>query len=218
MPPCIVQTVFQFQMMLPCSKAGALYSINIESVSAGVPYAESFSILVHYCLKKLSETQTSFVIYAQIKYKKSVWGLVKGTSFLTLLHFVYGGFDRFYWKELLEWIGRILQRTYKDLATREWREYFAGKTKDSKATPQKEHNEVGTGSYTSSYRCVIVRRRKVSCQFCYYYYTVSFTHLSIGVADGNEIKYSFRAFLKFLMTGGACFARLNFAVTRVFPF
>lgn len=65
-------------MMLPCSKAGYLYSIDIETINAGVPYADSFVVQAHYCLKKVSETNSSLNIYAQIKYKKSVWGLVKG--------------------------------------------------------------------------------------------------------------------------------------------
>ncbi|KAK5650620.1 hypothetical protein RI129_001649 [Pyrocoelia pectoralis] len=65
-------------VMLPCSKAGTLYAIDIETINAGVPYADTFSVYSHYCLKKISETQTSLIVYAQIKYKKTVWGLVKG--------------------------------------------------------------------------------------------------------------------------------------------
>ncbi|KAF2903329.1 hypothetical protein ILUMI_02855 [Ignelater luminosus] len=70
--------VTETQVMLPCSKAGSLYAINLESVNAGIPYADSFYLLTHYCIQKISETQTSLVVYAEIKYKKSVWGLVKG--------------------------------------------------------------------------------------------------------------------------------------------
>jgi len=70
--------VTETQVMLPCSKAGSLYAIDLESINAGIPYADSFSLLSHYCIQKISETQTSLVVYAQIKYRKSVWGLVKG--------------------------------------------------------------------------------------------------------------------------------------------
>ncbi|KAK4883580.1 hypothetical protein RN001_006899 [Aquatica leii] len=70
--------VLETQVMLPCSKAGSLYAIDIEAVNAGVPYADTFFVNSHYCLKKISETQTSFHVYAQIKYRKTVWGLVKG--------------------------------------------------------------------------------------------------------------------------------------------
>lgn len=64
--------------MLPCSKAGHLYSVNIETVNAGIPYADSFSIFLHYCIHRVSENQSSLAVYAQIKYKKTVWGLIKG--------------------------------------------------------------------------------------------------------------------------------------------
>ncbi|CAH1114376.1 unnamed protein product [Psylliodes chrysocephalus] len=66
------------QTMNPCSKAGQLYSIDVESLNAGVPYADSFYVCVHYCLQKVSETHSSLLMFVQVKYKKSVWGLVKG--------------------------------------------------------------------------------------------------------------------------------------------
>ncbi|XP_056647919.1 protein Aster-B-like isoform X1 [Diorhabda sublineata] len=70
--------VTEQQTMNPCSKAGHLYSIDVESLNAGVPYADSFYVFVHYCLQKVSENQSSLQMFAQVKYKKSVWGLVKG--------------------------------------------------------------------------------------------------------------------------------------------
>ncbi|XP_031334333.1 protein Aster-B-like isoform X3 [Photinus pyralis] len=70
--------VTETQVMLPCSKAGTLYAIDIESVNGGIPYADTFSVSIHYCLKRVSESQTSLLVCAQIKYKKTVWGLVKG--------------------------------------------------------------------------------------------------------------------------------------------
>ncbi|KAL3280124.1 hypothetical protein HHI36_017629 [Cryptolaemus montrouzieri] len=70
--------VTEKQIMLPCSKAGVLYAINMESTSGGVPYADSFYIEAHYCIKKVSEKQSSLAVYAQVKFRKSIWGLVKG--------------------------------------------------------------------------------------------------------------------------------------------
>ncbi|KAJ8934330.1 hypothetical protein NQ314_013371, partial [Rhamnusium bicolor] len=77
MGPKVAQ-VTESQVMHPCSKAGYLYSIDIETINAGVPYADSFCVLIHYCLQKVSETHSSITVFGQIKYKKSVWGLVKG--------------------------------------------------------------------------------------------------------------------------------------------
>lgn len=68
--------------MLPCSVSGQLYSIDDEIVNSGIPYADSFYILMHYCLEKISEKETSLNIYGQLKYKKSVWSFVKSESHL----------------------------------------------------------------------------------------------------------------------------------------
>lgn len=64
--------------MLPCSKSGSLYAVNVETVNSGIPYADSFYVTAHYCLKKISDTHSSIHVTAQLKFKKNVWGLVKG--------------------------------------------------------------------------------------------------------------------------------------------
>ncbi|XP_075151791.1 GRAM domain containing 1B isoform X2 [Haematobia irritans] len=70
--------VTEFQAIRECSKQGELYSIDVNSVNAGIPYADSFSVLIHYCLVKTVDDHTMLSIHAQIKYKKSIWGVVKG--------------------------------------------------------------------------------------------------------------------------------------------
>ncbi|XP_025830543.1 GRAM domain-containing protein 1B isoform X2 [Agrilus planipennis] len=70
--------VTENQIMQPCSKPGFLYSIDIEITNAGIPYADSFYVMAHYCLQRVSDTHSSLVVFAQIKYRKSVWGLVRG--------------------------------------------------------------------------------------------------------------------------------------------
>lgn len=63
--------------MLPCSKAGHLYSVDSNAINAGIPYADSFNVLVHICMQKISETESSVQVFGQVKYRKSVWGIVK---------------------------------------------------------------------------------------------------------------------------------------------
>lgn len=63
--------------MSKCSKPGKMYAIDSETQNAGIPYADSFAISTHYCLNKVSETESSLVVYSDIKYKKSVWGVIK---------------------------------------------------------------------------------------------------------------------------------------------
>ena len=71
--------------MLSCSKPGEMYAIEVESINAGVPYADSFYIATHVCLTRGSHNgETLLAVYCQIKYRKSVWGFVKGNVLFTL--------------------------------------------------------------------------------------------------------------------------------------
>lgn len=70
--------VTETQIMRSCSIPGQLYSIDATSVNQGIPYADSFVVLLHYCMKKTVDDSTVMSVHAQIKYKKSVWGVIKG--------------------------------------------------------------------------------------------------------------------------------------------
>ncbi|XP_032311316.1 serine-rich adhesin for platelets isoform X8 [Drosophila ananassae] len=70
--------VTEYQTMRECSKPGELYSIDVNSVNAGIPYADSFSVLIHFCLARTVDDHTMLSVHTQIKYKKSIWGVVKG--------------------------------------------------------------------------------------------------------------------------------------------
>ncbi|GLH00379.1 Uncharacterized protein GBIM_06774, partial [Gryllus bimaculatus] len=69
--------VCEQQVMLPCSKPGQLYAIDVESNNGGIPYADSFYVFVHYCLTRTGDRESCLNVFGQIKYRKSVWGLVK---------------------------------------------------------------------------------------------------------------------------------------------
>lgn len=71
--------MYLLKVMLPCSRPGQLYSIDVETVNAGIPYADSFYVLVHYCVEKVTDLESQLTIYAQIKFRKNVWTIVKGT-------------------------------------------------------------------------------------------------------------------------------------------
>lgn len=70
--------VTETQIMRSCSKPGILYSIDATSENAGIPYADSFSVCLHYCMKRTVDDSTVLSVHAQIKYKKSVLGFIKG--------------------------------------------------------------------------------------------------------------------------------------------
>jgi len=75
--PNLPLTFTYFQIMLPCSKPGELYAVDAHSVNAGIPYADSFYVCTHHCLSRTSDNETCYAVYAQVKYKKYVLGLVK---------------------------------------------------------------------------------------------------------------------------------------------
>lgn len=52
-------------------------SLTFDSI-LGIPYADSFEVLLHYCMKRTVDDSTVMSVHAHIKYKKSVWGVIKG--------------------------------------------------------------------------------------------------------------------------------------------
>jgi len=62
------------------SRPGEVYVVDIETANAGIPYADSFCVMLHFCLHKVDQRKTHLTVYGGIKYKKSVWGLVKSES------------------------------------------------------------------------------------------------------------------------------------------
>jgi hypothetical protein len=62
--------VTETQVMRSCSKPGHLYSIDASSENAGIPYADSFYVFVHYCMKRTVDDHTVMSVHAQVKYTK----------------------------------------------------------------------------------------------------------------------------------------------------
>ncbi|CAL8111389.1 unnamed protein product [Orchesella dallaii] len=67
--------VTETQTLVPESRPGLLYAIQSESVNAGIPYADAFSVNCHYCLSKVSTTESKLVVISKINYKKTIWGV-----------------------------------------------------------------------------------------------------------------------------------------------
>lgn len=71
--------------MKACSKPGQLYVIEGDVVNSGIPYADSFYVDTHYCLVRTGDHETSLTIYAQLKYKKTVWQFIKSIILSAML-------------------------------------------------------------------------------------------------------------------------------------
>ncbi|EDV37042.2 uncharacterized protein Dana_GF11633 [Drosophila ananassae] len=83
--------VTETQTLRECSQPGQLYSIDVRSVNAEIPYADTFEVHIHYCLRAAVDDQTDVLIFAQIRFVKSVWAVVK--AFIEKN--AYAGLDEF---------------------------------------------------------------------------------------------------------------------------
>ena len=59
------------------SVPGHIYNVDVETTNADIPYADTFCVLTHYCLVKVSDSESFLTVLCDIKYKKTPWGLVK---------------------------------------------------------------------------------------------------------------------------------------------
>lgn len=89
------------------SQAGECYVVEIDSFSSGVPYADSFYIYSHFCLTKEPKGKTKIMVWGNVKYKKTVWGLVKGM----LEKNSYSGFD-FFLAEMMSQLNSVVDRSH----------------------------------------------------------------------------------------------------------
>ena len=77
-----------FQLMHQDSQPGRQYIIDIEVQNNGIPYADSFYVTVHFYLSRVSDTESRLSVIGNIKYRKTVWGLVKSKKLIDFfLHF-----------------------------------------------------------------------------------------------------------------------------------
>lgn len=65
------------QRLLKHSKPGQVYTVDCDVVNTGIPYSDTFSVKSVYCLTKVSKRECRLRVFGCVRYKKSVWGLVK---------------------------------------------------------------------------------------------------------------------------------------------
>lgn len=78
--------VIESQVMHSESHPGRQYIIDVEVQNNGIPYADSFYVTVHFYLSRVSDTESSLNVIGAVKYRKTVWGIVK--SKLLFMFFV----------------------------------------------------------------------------------------------------------------------------------
>lgn len=70
------QTI-ETQNLVTGSRAGHAYTVSVDAITPGLPYGDAFYTHHTYCLTRVSPGECRLRIHSQIKYKKSVWGVIK---------------------------------------------------------------------------------------------------------------------------------------------
>lgn len=95
------------------SQPEKMYCVEVDAVTTGIPYGDTFYTHHKYCLTRVNAEESRFMIHSEIRYKKSVWGLVKcrlihynvGFFVLCLVTFLFLNYSSFYRKKYLECFG-----------------------------------------------------------------------------------------------------------------
>lgn len=64
-------------MCFKSSQPGVMYLIDAECTPLGIPYADAFYVMNRYCLTRVSKEKCRLRVTSEVKYRKSVWGVVK---------------------------------------------------------------------------------------------------------------------------------------------
>ncbi|XP_052804173.1 protein Aster-B-like isoform X2 [Mya arenaria] len=59
------------------SQPGVMYLIDAECTPLGIPYSDAFYVMNRYCLTRVSKGKCRLRVTSEVKYRKSLWGVVK---------------------------------------------------------------------------------------------------------------------------------------------
>ncbi|GFO33639.1 gram domain-containing protein 1b-like [Plakobranchus ocellatus] len=66
------------QICYAMSRPGRIYHVDCECCNGGIPYSESFYVLLRYCLTRVSKAKCRVVVTGELKYRKHVIGMFRG--------------------------------------------------------------------------------------------------------------------------------------------
>lgn len=65
------------QSLRRCSQSGELYSIDVKCTHEGIPYADVFNVLLHYCIIDNHNNTTEMMVFANVNFTKTTWAVIK---------------------------------------------------------------------------------------------------------------------------------------------
>ncbi|XP_005113135.2 protein Aster-B [Aplysia californica] len=66
------------QICYSISRPGRIFHVDCECCNGGIPYADSFYVLLRYCLTRVSPTKCRIVVTGELKYRKHVISMFRG--------------------------------------------------------------------------------------------------------------------------------------------
>ncbi|CAG0900507.1 unnamed protein product [Darwinula stevensoni] len=82
------------EVMDKATRPGYIYAVDCDVVNHGIPYGDNFYVFVHFCMTRVSASECRIILYGQVKYRKSTWGLIK--NFIEKN--TYSGMEEYYGK------------------------------------------------------------------------------------------------------------------------
>lgn len=64
-------------MCLAESRPGSVFMVDSVCTNQGVPYADNFSVVNHYCITRVSQYESRLRVHSEVVFRKNVWGFVK---------------------------------------------------------------------------------------------------------------------------------------------
>ncbi|KAJ6648301.1 Protein Aster-A, partial [Pseudolycoriella hygida] len=95
--------VTQVQTQSPCCVPNRLYVVDVVNSNENIPYAENFEVVIHHCILSTIDDHSMYSVFGQVRYKKSVWGVVKSRidkNCLAGMDDFFGGLQETLQKEL----------------------------------------------------------------------------------------------------------------------
>lgn len=65
------------QVCLAESRPGSVFMVDSVCTNQGVPYADNFSVVNHYCITRVSQYESRLRVHSEVVFRKNVWGFVK---------------------------------------------------------------------------------------------------------------------------------------------
>lgn len=72
-----------------------MYVVETEAINTGIPYADAFTVCNHYRLSQGTDGRTNLTVWSHVKYRKTIWGIVKGEQH-TQIPYLFFDDDKFF--------------------------------------------------------------------------------------------------------------------------